>query len=178
MKKWEGKYRIITLLIFLLFLLLFQKFVWNEYIVNPTASDALEKGEGKQGFLTEIDKKQSLGILETEDGYHAYALSQGFWGWSITGGVYIQNASSKENFVTKKETFEFKDNKEADVILITTKDDSISYFLAFDENGNEIHFDTTRDEGKELHYAYSESPLSGKITFEAYSSDDELLYRK
>lgn len=145
---------------------LLYNFVWNVYVVNPTASAALDNEEGKQVVLMEIDKRQSIGVLKLEGGYHAYALSEGFWGWSITDDSYLANASNGEDFVAKRETFALKGNREAEVFLITTQIEQISYFLAYDENKNEIYFDTIRDEGGELHYAYSEKPLSGEITYE------------
>lgn len=144
MKKQKKKSYIIVILIFLISLLLFQNFVWDEYVVNPTASAALDREAGKQGVLTEINKEQSLGVLKLVDGYRAYALSEGFWGWSITDDTYIPNTSNEKNFVTKRESFEFKGNKKVDVILITTQENEISYFRAYDENEDEISFDTDR----------------------------------
>src|SRR5699024_4068533 len=82
----------------------------------------------------------------------------------------------KVKFVAKKETFKFKGGKDVDIVFVLTVDDQISYFNAYDEKEREIIFDTTRDAGRELHYAFSLTPLEGNLTYEAYSSDDELLY--
>lgn len=154
-------------------------FIWKGYIVHPTPSDALGEKKGKQAILTEIDRKKYLGIVKLEDGFHAYALSDGFWGWSTTDDFYLPNyLFYKDKFVAKKETFKFKGGKDVDIVFVLTVDDQISYFNAYDEKEREIIFDTTRDAGRELHYAFSLTPLEGNLTYEAYSSDDELLYRE
>lgn len=169
---------IVNGVILFLVVALFYNFVWNGFIVNPSASVALEKKEGTRVALTEIDNKQSLGILQLSDGYQAYALSRGFLGWSVTDDIYLPDAAGNDIFSASKETLEFKRNKEIDIVLVSTQNEDISYFKAVDESNNEIYFDTSRDEGgRELHYAFSKTPLTGAITYEAYSNDDELLYQ-
>lgn len=178
MKKQEGKSHKVMILIFLIILMLFQNFVWNVYVVNPTVSDALDKEKGEQGVITKIDKKQSFGILKLADGFHAYAISKGFWGWSITDDTYISNESTDKPFNAKKETFQYKNNKEVDVILIATNDADVSKLIAYDENKKEIGLWKVPYNGLNLYYAYSRKPIADNITIEAYSANEELLYQE
>jgi len=116
--------------------------------------------------------------MRTQDGYYAYALSEGFLGWSITDEVYLPKATNKEKVSSTNDTLIYKKNKELDVILISSLNNSISYFESYDENGKEVILDTNREQNIELHYGYPEESLFGKLTIDGYSSDDKLLYRE
>ncbi|HLR51442.1 MAG TPA: hypothetical protein VK072_01020 [Candidatus Avamphibacillus sp.] len=153
-------------------------FVWNEFVVNPTAQDVLEKEDGKQIVLQNIDDKRTLGIMKIQNGYYAYALSDGFWGWTVTDKVYLPKATNKEKVSAIHDTLIFKRNKELDVILISSLNNKISYFEAYDGAGKEVIFDTNRERKYELHYGYSEESLPNELTIDGYSSDDKVLYRE
>ncbi|MGY0691367.1 hypothetical protein ACW2QC_01085 [Virgibacillus sp. FSP13] len=126
--------------------------------------------------MTEIDRKHSFGILRLEDGFRATAISEGFWGWSVTDDVFISTKSVEEPFITKRETIQYKDNKKLDVILITVNDKEIADIDAYDKNMEKIHFGKIPYNDTYLYYAYSEKRFSNNITIKAYSVDKTLLY--
>ncbi|MGY0691373.1 hypothetical protein ACW2QC_01115 [Virgibacillus sp. FSP13] len=81
-------------------------------------------------------------------------------------------------------TFQIKGEEGLDIILIISQDEDIDHFIVHDENNQKVHFNKTiineNDDSNyyRLYFNYSEKPLKGKIIYEAYSSDNELLYRE
>ncbi|MGY0691372.1 hypothetical protein ACW2QC_01110 [Virgibacillus sp. FSP13] len=60
-------------LLYLLYLL-FKHFVWNVYIVNPTAWDTLEDKDGQTVIKRFIDKQKGYAVLHTNNSFHMYAF--------------------------------------------------------------------------------------------------------
>ncbi|MFS0671703.1 hypothetical protein [Ornithinibacillus sp. 179-J 7C1 HS] len=165
----------IQVLLFTILSAVFIIIVLEGYIINPTPSDALKDEAGAPPLVLNIDKNKSLGIIELADGFHLYALSDRFWGWTITDEVFISNV---DTIITKNETFTFKNNNQIDLILITNPQKEIDYFKAHDESNNFFNFNVIKKGKKELHYVYSETPLTGNITYEGFSNENLLLYKK
>ncbi|GAB3805831.1 hypothetical protein [Virgibacillus kimchii] len=176
MKNQKMRSRSMKIAIFLLILLLFQTFIWNEYVINTTAESALEGEEGERGILTEIDRERSFGIVKLEDGFRAYTLSEGFLGWSITDNEFISTETSDIIFNVKKETLLSKGDKEIYVILIATDHEDVTNIIAYDDKNEEIGLWKQPHDGTKLYFAFSESPYPEGITYEAYSQE-QLLYK-
>ena len=166
------------LISFLILFLLFNEFVWNKYIVNPTAWDALEEKPGQGGTGWEIDSDNMLAVLYPENGFHLYLVSKGYWGWTIKDEIAIQNEKNSAPFTAEKQSLKLKGKDEIDVIFIVSHDKEIEYFIARDGNGDSYHFNKTfnKESPGYLHYTYSEEKIPGDLTYEAYSADDRLLY--
>ena len=74
---------------------LFKSFIWDEYIVNNTAAAALDGVEGQPGVRYVISKNQEIAIKPFEEGFNVYAVSKGYWGWSVTDELSITDKQSK-----------------------------------------------------------------------------------
>ena len=126
-----------------IFFLLFNEFIWNKYIVNPTAWDALEEKPGQGGTGWEIDNDNMLAVLYPEEGFHIYLVSKGFWGWTIKDDIAIPNEKNSAPFTAEKQSLKLKGKDEIDVIFIVSHDKEIDYLIAYDENGDEYLFNKT-----------------------------------
>lgn len=162
--------------IFLLILLLFQTFIWNEYVVNTTAESAIEKEEGERGILTEIDRERSLGIVKLGGGFRTYTISKGFWGWSITDSTYISTKTRDTLFNVKREKLQTKDDKDIYIILIATEHEDVTNIVAYNGENEEIGLWKQPYEETNLYFAFTETPYPENITIEAYSKE-QLLYQ-
>lgn len=167
----------IIIFLFILFLL-FEEFIWNKYIVNPTAWDALEEKPGRPGTGWEIDSKNMLAVLYPGKGFHIYLVSKGYWGWKINDEIAVSNERNSASFTAEKQSLKLKGKGDIDVIFIVGHDKEIDYFVAYDENGEEYLFNKALNEEDStyLHYTYNEGKISGELTYEAYSVDNKLLY--
>ena len=76
------------------------------------------------------------------------------------------------------DVLEYNDDRELGVILISSLDNNISYFEAYDKTGKEVILDTNRNQNTEINYGYTEKELLGELTIDGYSSDNKLLYRE
>lgn len=175
----NQKRSIVIIVGLIIFYLLFKRFIWDNYIVNTSPSDALKDEEGQPAVMTSIDRNDTFAVFTLDKGFSVYAVSRNKWGWSKTDQVFISSKPTENPFEAKVETLQFKGgNNKYDIILITTQDDEIDYFIAYDEKNEKMYFNKTMNDETSLYFNYSENPLNGKVTYEAYSDDDELLYRE
>lgn len=159
---------------------LFNQFIWEKYFFNPTPWDALEEEKGQPGVMGEIDRDNYIAFLHPDKGFKVYALSRGFWGWSITDDIAIPNEDTTEPFIATVKTLQLKGKDNVDIILIVSHDKNIRAFTATDENGKKFNFNgTVNDESSTyLYYQFEKDTISENLTIEAYSKDDELLYKE
>lgn len=177
-KEARPKKNVIMLISLLILFLLFNEFVWNKYIVNPTAWDALEEKPGEGGAGWEIDSDNMLAILLPGEGFHIYLVSKGYWGWTIKDEIAVPNEKNSTPFTARKQSLKLKGKGEIDVIFIVSHDKEIEYFIARNENGEDYRFNRmfNKERAGYLHYTYSEEDIPGELIYEAYSADDKLLY--
>ena len=101
-------------------------------------------------------------------------------GWSITDDIAIPNEDTTEPFIATVKTLQLKGKDNVDIILIVSHDKNIRAFTAIDENGKKFNFNgTVNDESSTyLYYQFEKDTISENLTIEAYSKDDELLYKE
>lgn len=167
----------LLIVLFLLSLVLFKQLVWNEYVVNLTESAALEE-QGEKGTIIGISNNKSLAIVTLEDGFRVYAISEGYFGWTITDEVYISSKIEDKPFNAKQTTLVFKDDTKLSLVLATTNNSEVTEMVAFQNNNTEIKLGKVPNHLTNLYYGYSEEPYSQEIIFEAYSVEGNLLYRE
>ncbi|MCM3638977.1 hypothetical protein M3152_14835 [Sporosarcina luteola] len=140
-------------------LVLFKIWVWDEYIVNSTADAALDGKEGKAGVSYGISNNKELAIRPYEEGFKVYAVSKGFWGWSITDEMFVGDHEIVE------QELQFKGREKLYVSLIVDKKQSFDKIIGYSANIGTINFNRTVGENSILYYYYSDQPL-GKVTYE------------
>ncbi|WP_252504352.1 hypothetical protein [Sporosarcina sp. Marseille-Q4943] len=155
-----GKNQIRVLLI-VIGIVLFKTFVWDEYIVNPTAGAALDGEAGEPGVMHVISKKQEFAIRPYEEGFKIYAVSKGFWGWSVTDEMFIGN-ETKKSF---EPTFQFKRYEKLYVSLVVDREQSLEEVAAHSTNVGSINFNKIAGDNADLYYHFSDEPLGG-VTYE------------
>src|SRR5699024_6428708 len=74
------KYIIFFILAFIYYSLI-NTFIWEKYFYTPTAFDAFEIENGVPGHSHEIDDKNEIAILTTEDAFHVYTHTKKLMGW-------------------------------------------------------------------------------------------------
>lgn len=90
--------------------LLFKSFIWDEYIVNNSAVAALDGVGGQPDVGYVISDNQEIAIKPYEERFYVYAVSKGFWGWSVTDEPSITDKKNKP-FEIIERTLQFKKNK-------------------------------------------------------------------
>jgi len=160
-------------------LILFNELIWNKYIVNPTDWDALKEEPGRPAIGSQINSDNMMAILQPGKGFHVYLVARGFWGWKINDEIAIPNDRNSEPFTAEKQSLKLKGKKEIDVILIVSRDKEIDDFIVYDDSGEEYHLNrVVNKEGQiDLYYIHSEKKITGELTNEAYSANDQLLYK-
>lgn len=113
-------------------------------------------------------------------GFHVYLVSRGFWGWKINEDIAISNEKDSDPFTAPKKSLTLKGKDDIDIILIVSRDKDIAYFIAYDEKGNEYRFNGTINEQEStyLYFTYREEKIIGDLIYEAYSVQDQLLYKE
>lgn len=159
---------------------LFKALIWNKYIVNPTAWDALKGEASHPGIMEEIDGDNHMAILKPKDSFYIYLVSKGFWGWMINNEIAIPNERSSEPFTAQIKSLKLKGKDDLDIILILSRDKEIDYFTAYDENGEEYRYSRTvnREKSTYLFFTYREEKLPNNLIYEAYLANDKLLYKE
>ncbi|MFS0690016.1 hypothetical protein AB1K89_12355 [Sporosarcina sp. 179-K 8C2 HS] len=155
-----GKNQIRVLLI-VIGIVLFKTFVWDEYIVNSTAFAALDGVEGEPGVMHVISQKQEFAIRPYEEGFKIYAVSKGFWGWSVTDKMFIGN-ETKKSF---EPTLQFKPDEKLYLSLVVDREQSLKVVAAYSTNVGSINFNKIAGDNAELYYHFSDEPL-GDVTYE------------
>lgn len=147
---------LVVLILFGLFL--FKSFVWDEYIINSTAGAALDGLEGEAGVANVISKNQELAIRPYKEGFKIYAVSKGYWGWSVTDERFI---SSKENkpFEITETTLQYKQNQKLYLSVILDKDQSLDDVTASSPKVESMSFSRIVNKEVILYYYYSNEPL-------------------
>ena len=168
------KYIIIFIVVFILYSL-FQTFVWEKYFYTPTAWDALEEEEGHPGVKHEINRKNSIAVLTPEDAFHVYIVSDKFLGWEIEDDMSLP-FDEEEPYTIHRTEMVLHKNKPLDTVMVVTQDPEISSVKIIDEDGNEHNMNGSANEDAYLHYIWDEDGFDEDLTFEMYSSKDELLY--
>lgn len=168
------KYIIIFIIGFILYSL-FQTFIWEKYVYTPTAWDALEEEAGHPGVMTEINRKNNIAVLKPKDAFHVYIVSDKFLGWEIEDDVSLP-LDEEEPYTIHRTEMVLHKNKQLDTIMVVTQDPEISYVEIIDEDGNEHVTNRSPNEDAYLHYIWDEDGFDDDLTFEMYSSKDELLY--
>lgn len=157
----QKKTRVLLLIIGLV---LFKIWIWDEYIVNSTADAALDGREGEAGVNYVISKNRELAIRPYEEGFKIYALSKGFWGWSVTDEMIIGDDAITEPIM------QFKGNEQLYLSLIVDKEQSLDKVTGYSANVGTIHFNRTVGANAILYYYYSDKPL-GEVTYEGTRLD-------
>ena len=168
------KYIIIFIIGFILYSL-FQTFIWEKYVYTPTAWDALEEEAGHPGVMTEINRKNSIAVLTPEDAFHVYIVSDKFLGWEIEDDISLP-LDEEDPYTIHRTEMVLHKNKQLDTIMVVTQDPAISYVEIIDEDGNEHVTNRSPNEDAYLHYIWDEDGFDDDLTFEMYSSEDELFY--
>lgn len=89
----SNKYKLLMLVIALI---LFKSFIWEEFFVHPTASDALKEENGKTALVENINQKESFGVAKTKEGFKVYALAEDFWGWKVADEAFVSSKTTKK----------------------------------------------------------------------------------
>ncbi|APC49403.1 hypothetical protein BME96_14910 [Virgibacillus halodenitrificans] len=169
----SNKYKLLMLVIALI---LFKSFIWEEFFVHPTASDALKEENGKTALVENINQKESFGVAKTKEGFKVYALAEDFWGWKVADEAFVSSKTTKKKLNIKRERIQWEDDYIKEVILIATADEDVVKVRAF-ENNNEINLSKVPNNHKAMYFAYQEDLFSGSVRIEAYSKDEKLLYK-
>lgn len=164
MQKKNSRRKEIRILLILIGIILFKLFVWDEYIVNSTADAALNGVEGEAGVMHVISEKQELAIRPYDDGFKLYAVSKGFWGWSITDEMWIGNEKEKTLKITEQ-TLQFKPDQKLYMSLVVDKKQSFDKVTADSTTMGAINFNRTVGDNAFLYYYYSNESL-GDIIYE------------
>ncbi|MDW0118563.1 hypothetical protein QTL97_16675 [Sporosarcina thermotolerans] len=148
--------------VLLIGIFIFKSFIWDEYIVNNTASAALDDVEGQPGVGFVINKNQEIAIKPYEEGFNVYAVSKGFWGWSVTDELSISDKQNKSFEITER-TLQFKDNKSLYLVFVMDKDNYFNTVIAHSSNSGPIHLNRLASDNGFLFYHYSEEPFKDLI---------------
>ena len=159
--KTSRKNVLIVALIIGIFLV--KSFVWDEYIVNSTADAALEDVKGEPGVGYVISKKQKVAIKPYKEGYKVYAVSKGFWSWSVTDELFITNEDRA--FEITEEILQYKGNKRVYLTFIMDKEKSFDKITAQSPTVGAINFNRLVSDNGFLYYQYSEE-LFEDVTYE------------
>ncbi len=151
---------------------LVKSFIWDEYIVNNTAAAALNGVEGQPGVGYVISKNQEIAIKPYEEGFNVYAVSKGFWGWSVTDKLSITEKQNKP-FEVMERTLQFKKNKSLYLVFVMDKDYYFDKVVAHSSNSELIHLNRLASDNGFLFYHYSEDPF-GDLIFEGTSFDGKM----
>lgn len=142
---------------------IFKSFIWDEYIVNNSASAALDGVEGQPGVSFVISKNQKIAIKPYEEGFNVYAVSKGFWGWSVTDNLSITDKQNKPFEITEY-TLQFKGNKILYLDFVIDKDNYFENIIANSPSNSEpIHLNKLASDKGSLFYQYSERPYRNLI---------------
>jgi len=162
-KREHGRKKRIELGVLLLIIgVLFKTLVWDEFIVNSTARAALDGVEGEAGVMFVISKNQEIAIRPYKDGYKIYALSKGFWGWSVTDEMFIGNEKN-ETVEIMERTLQFKRNQKLYMNFVVDKEQLFDKVTANSTSVGSIDFNRTVGDDTFLYYHYSEKPLGDAI---------------
>ncbi len=151
---------------------LFKSFIWDEYIVNNTAAAALDGVEGQPGVRYVISKNQEIAIKPFEEGFNVYAVSKGYWGWSVTDELSITDKQSKPIEIIER-TLQFKKNKTLYLVFVMDKDHYFDTVVAHSSTSDPIHFNRIGSDNGFLFYHYSENPF-GDLIYEGTSFDGKV----
>ncbi|HEX5563412.1 MAG TPA: hypothetical protein VFX34_00520 [Sporosarcina sp.] len=149
----------IRVLLLITGLVLFKIWIWDVYIVNSTADAALDGAEGEAGVNYVISKNKELAIRPYEEGFKIYAVSKGFWGWSVTDEMFIEDDGIVERGL------QFIGNEKVYLSLIVDKEQSLDKVIGYSTNVGTIHFNRTVGDHAILYYYYSDQPM-GEVTYE------------
>ena len=151
---------------------LFKSFIWDEYIINNSAIAALDDVEGQPGVKYVISENQEIAIKPYEEGFNVYAVSKGYWGWSVTDKLSITDKQNKP-FEIMERTLQFKKNKSLYLVLVMDKDNYLDTVVAHSSNSEPIHLNRLGSDNGFLFYHYSENPFEDLI-YEGTSFDGKV----
>ena len=151
---------------------LFKFFIWDEYIVNNSAVAALDGVEGQPGVGFVISENQEIAIKPYEEGFNVYAVSKGYWGWSVTDELSISEKLNKP-FEIMERTLQFKKNKSLYFVFVMDKDNYFDKVVAHSPNSEPIHLNRLGSDNGFLFYHYSEDPF-GDLIYEGTSFDGKV----
>ncbi|MGG0668727.1 hypothetical protein [Sporosarcina koreensis] len=146
-------------LLIIIGIVVFKTWVWDEFIVNSTANAALEGVEGRAGVSHVISKNQEIAIRPYEEGFKIYAVSKGFWGWSITDEMFIGDEEIVERIL------QFKGNKKIYMSFVVDRQNTFDNVKGYSTTVGPIDFNRTVGDNAFLYYHYSDKPF-GRVTYE------------
>ena len=151
---------------------LFKSFIWDEYIVNNTAAAALDGVEGQPGVGIVISDKQEIAIKPYEEGFYVFAVSKGYWGWSVTDELSITGKQNKP-FEIMERTLQFKKNRSLYLVFVMDSDNYFDKVVAHSSSSELIHLNRLASDNGFLFFHYSEDPFRDLI-FEGTSFDGKV----
>jgi len=161
----------IGVLLIIIGIVLFKTLVWDEYIVNSTASAALDGVEGEAGVKIIISKNQEVAIRPYKNGYKIYAVSKGIWGWSVTDEMFIGNEKNEKIEIMER-ILQFKQNQKLYMSFVVDKEQSFDKVTANSTTVGMIGFSRSVGDGTFLYYHFSEK-LLGDVKYEGTRQNGE-----
>ncbi|MEK4026615.1 hypothetical protein [Sporosarcina sp. FSL W7-1283] len=150
-------------------IVLFKSFIWDEYIVNSTAWAALEGREGEVGVGYAISKKQELAIKPFKDGFKIYAVSKGFFGWTVTDEEFVGNKEN-EFYEIGELDLQFNPSEKLYLNFVLDQDEYFEKIKAYSPGGIEIGFNRSVGNDVFFYYHYSDKHL-GDVMYEGIRSN-------
>ncbi|MDW0113095.1 hypothetical protein QT711_07845 [Sporosarcina saromensis] len=147
-------------------LFLFKFMIWDEFIINNSASAALDVVEGQPAVVHVINDKQEIAIKPYAEG-----LTKGFWGWSVTDELSITDKNKP--FKIMEETLQFAKKKSLHLVLVMDPDKYFDTVVSHSSNNEPIHLNRLVSENGFLYYDYSVDPY-GELIFEGTTSDGKV----